>query len=232
MGEKAGTDEPRGSLNKERVFRVAVEFADEKGVASLSMRKLAKRLGVEAMSLYHHVANKDEVLDGMVDLVFSEIELPAVTAEWRSAMRQRATSARAALLRHPWAVGLLDSRANPGAATLQHHDAVLGNLRAAGFSVALAAHAFSLLDSYIYGFVLQESNLPFGTSEELEDVADTILQEMPADSYPHLTELMVEHALKPGYAYADEFEFGLELILEGLERSLGERASQASSRHP
>ena len=208
-------------LSKERVFRVAVELADSEGVASLSMRKLAKRLGVEAMSLYHHVANKDEVLDGMVDLVFGEIELPADETEWKTAMRQRALSARAVLLRHPWAVGLLDSRANPDPATLQHHNAVTGNLRAAGFSVVIAAHAFSLLDSYIYGFVLQEVSLPFGTSEELEEVADTLMQQAFADRYPHLMEMMVEHALKPGYTYADEFEFGLELILDGLERAYG-----------
>ena len=212
------------SLSKERVFHVAVALADEAGVTSLSMRKLAKRLGVEAMSLYHHVANKEEVLDGMVDLVFGEIELPANGDEWKSAMRQRARSVRAVLLRHPWAVGLLDSRENPGEATLNHHNAVLGNLRTAGFSIKLAAHAFSLLDSYIYGFVLQELSLPFDNSEELGKVADTLMERMPADSFPYLTEMMVEHALKPAYAYADEFEFGLELILNGLERAYREDA--------
>ena len=216
MAEKAAV-----ALSKERVFRVAVDSADEAGIASLSMRKLAKQLGVEAMSLYHHVANKDEVLDGMVDLVFGEIELPAAENEWKSAMRQRAHSARAVLLRHPWAVGLLDSRANPGMATLHHHNAVLGNLRTAGFSVVLAAHAFSLLDSYIYGFVLQELNLPFDNSEGLEEMADALMAQM-SDNFPYLTEMMVEHALKPGYAYANEFEFGLELVLDGLERAYQE----------
>src|SRR5262245_10718918 len=140
----------RAPLSKERVLRAAVRMADEGGVASLTMRKLAEDLGVEAMSLYHHVANKNEILDGMVDLVCSEIDLPARGADWKTAMRQRAISARAVLLRHPWAVGLMESRAHPGPATMQHHDAVIGSLRGAGFSIAMAAHAFSVLDSYIY----------------------------------------------------------------------------------
>lgn len=211
--------QPRPPLSRERVLHTAVALADEAGVAALTMRKLAGRLGVEAMSLYHHVANKDEILGGMVDLVFAEIELPESSDDWKPAMRRRALSARAALSRHPWAIGLMDSRVDPGPATLRHHDAVIGSLRHGGFSVAMAAHAFSLLDSYIYGFVLQELNLPFDGPEELEEIGETMLRQMPADAYPHLTELMVEHALKPGYAYADEFAFGLELILDGLERS-------------
>ena len=210
--------DPRAPLTKVQVLRAAVVLADEAGVTSLSMRKLAEKLGVKAMSLYHHVANKDEVLDGMVDIVFGEIELPAGEVDWKTAMRQRAFSAREALLRHAWALGLMDSRANPGPATLSHHDAVIGILRAAGFSVAMAAHAFSVLDSYIYGFVLQELSLPFKTPDELGEVAEAILEQAPTDDYPHLTELTVEHVLKPGYAYGNEFAFGLELILEGLER--------------
>ena len=209
---------PRAPLTKESVFHAAVLLADEAGVASLSMRKLAQKLGVKAMSLYHHVANKDEVLDGMVDSVFGEIERPVIGADWKTAMRERALSARQALIRHGWALSLVDSRANPGPATLRHHDAVIGNLRSAGFSVVAAAHAFSLLDSYIYGFVLQELNLPFSTADELGEAMETLLEQPPADLYPHLTEMTLEYALKPGYAYANEFDFGLELILEGLER--------------
>ncbi len=209
--------EPRVPLTRADVLQAAVALADEGGVAALSMRKLAEKLGVKAMSLYHHVANKDEVLDGMVDAVFSEIALPIDKIDWKTAMRQRAFSARAALLRHRWAVGLLDSRANPGPATLNHHDAVIGTLRGTGFSVAGAAHAFSVLDSYIYGFVLQELSLPFETSAELGEVAEAILEQAATD-YPHLTELTTQHALKPGYAFANEFDFGLELILDGLER--------------
>jgi AcrR family transcriptional regulator len=201
------------------VLGAAVALADRGGVRSLSMRKLAHELGVEAMSLYHHVANKDDILDGIVDVVFSEIELPSGEADWKTAMRQRATSAREALLRHPWATGLMESRSTPGPATLRHHDAVLGILRTAGFSVELAAYAFSLLDSYIYGFALQEANLPFDTPEETAEVAQAIMADFPADEYPHLTEMTIEHVLQPGYDYGNEFLFGLDLILDGLDRA-------------
>jgi AcrR family transcriptional regulator len=223
------TAEPRIPLTRQRVLRAAVALADRGGVRSLSMRKLAQELGVEAMSLYHHVANKDAILDGIVDVVFSEIDLPSGQADWKAAMRQRAISAREALLRHPWATGLMESRSTPGPATLRHHDAVLGILRNAGFSVELAAHAFSVLDSYIYGFALQEANLPFQTSNELAAVADTILGNLPADEYPYLTELTVEHVLQPGYDYWNEYLFGLELILDGLDRALDAAQSQSAS---
>ncbi|MGP3633093.1 TetR/AcrR family transcriptional regulator [Streptomyces sp. 24-1644] len=210
----------RRALSRELVLQAAVRVADERGVASVSMRKVAEQLGVEAMSLYHHVANKDEILDGIVNLVFGEIELPHDAADWKSAMRRRAVSARAVLSRHTWALGLLESRRNPGQATLRHHDWVIGRLRGAGFSIAESAQAFSTLDSYVYGFVLQESSLPFDTSQDLEDVAETIMEQLPADTYPHLTEMITDHALRPGYAYANEFEPGLDLILDGLEGQL------------
>lgn len=180
------------------------------------MRAVGARLGVEAMSLYNHVAGREEILDGMVDAVFGEIDLPGSTAGWKEAMRHRAVSACGALRRHPWGIGLMDSRRNPGPATLRHHDAVLGALRAGGFSVAMAAHAFSVIDSYLYGFVLQEVSLPFTGPAELDQIADDILRGLPADAFPHLTELITEHALQPGYDYADEFEFGLTLILDAL----------------
>ena len=183
------------------------------------MRKLGEGLGVEAMSLYNHVANKDDVLDGMVDVVFGEIELPLHGSEWKPAMRARAISAREVLSRHPWATGLMDSRATPGPATLRHHDAVIGSLRGGGFTVALTAHAFSVLDSYIYGFAMQEASLPFDTPEETVELAQTIMAQLPVEEYPHLTELTVEHVLQPGYDYAEEFVFGLDLILDGLERA-------------
>ncbi|MED7952965.1 TetR/AcrR family transcriptional regulator C-terminal domain-containing protein [Streptomyces sp. BE20] len=206
----------RTPLSRERVIRTAVEVADEKGSAALSMRAIAQPLGVEAMSLYHHVTGREDILDGMVDAVFAEIDLPPRDTDWRSATRHRVLSARAALLRHPWAIGLMDSRSRPGPATLRHHDAVIGALRAGGFSVAMAAHAVSLVDSYLYGFVLQELSLPFKGAAELDEVAEAILREMPADAYPHLAELATEHVLKPGYDYADEFAFGLAVILDGL----------------
>jgi AcrR family transcriptional regulator len=182
------------------------------------MRKLGQALGVEAMSLYNHVANKDDVLDGLVDIVFSEVDLQCTGGDWKAAMRQRAISAREVLARHRWAISLMESRTNPGAATLRHHDSVLRCLREAGFSIAMAAHAYSALDSYIYGFALQQTSLPFDSGEQAAEVAETILRQFPVDAYPHLAEMATEHVMEPGYSYAAEFEFGLDLILDGLER--------------
>jgi AcrR family transcriptional regulator len=221
--------QPRIPLNKQRVLRAALALADRDGVRSLSMRRLAEELRVEAMSLYHHVANKDEILDGIVDVVFSEIDIPAQT-DWKAAMRQRAISAREALQRHPWATGLMESRSTPGPATLRHHDAVFGILRNAGFSIEMAAHAYSVLDSYIYGFALQEASLPFDTSEEIAAVAESIMEHFPADAYPHLTEMAVEHALQPGYDYGNEYEFGLDLIIDGLDRAHDQAKSRSRQR--
>ncbi|MEU2898040.1 TetR/AcrR family transcriptional regulator [Streptomyces sp. NPDC001273] len=206
----------RTPLSRERVIRTAMAVADEKGSAALTMRAIAEPLGVEAMSLYHHVAGRDDILDGMVDAVFGEIDLPPRDTDWKSAMRHRADSARAVLRSHPWAIGLMDSRSKPGPATLRHHDAVIGSLRAAGFSVPMTGHAISLIDSYLYGFVLQELSLPFQDAAEVEEIAGAIVREMPAGTYPHLTELATERVLRPGYDYADEFAFGLTLILDAL----------------
>ena len=208
----------RITLSRERVLAAAIAFADEKGIESLSMRKLGQKLGVEAMSLYKHVANKDDMLDGMVDVVFSEIELPSSGVHWKAGMRERATSAREVLSRHAWAIGLTESRIKPGPANLRHHDSVIGFLREADFSIQMALHAYSALDSYIYGFALQERSLPFESPEQVAEVSEMMLAQFPAGDYPHLTEAMVEHVGKPGYDFADEFEFGLELILDGLER--------------
>ncbi len=206
----------RASLSKERVLATALKLADKGGTAGLTMRNLADKLGVEAMSLYHHVANKEAILDGLVDLVFAEIDVP--TGPWKSAMRRRALSARQVLSRHGWAIGLMESRRNPGAATLAHHEAVVASLRKGGFSIAETAHAYSLIDSYIYGFAMQELALPFQNTQELEAMAGDMFAQQLAEQYPYMAEFMVEHALKPGYAYAKEFEFGLDLILDGLER--------------
>jgi AcrR family transcriptional regulator len=210
--------EPRIPLSRERVLRAAIAFADAKGIESLSMRKLGQELGVEAMSLYKHVANKDDMLDGMVDVVFSEIDLLCDGVHWKTAMRDRAISARAALARHPWAIGLTESRMRPGPANLRHHDSVIGCLRDAGFSIEMAIHAYSALDSYIYGFALQERSLPFETPDQAGEVAEIILNQFPPDEYPNLAETVVELVTKSGYDYADEFVFGLDLILDGLEQ--------------
>jgi AcrR family transcriptional regulator len=206
-------------LSRERVLRAAIDLADRGGIDSLSMRNLGQEVGVEAMSLYNHVRNKEDILNGIVDVVFSEIEVPSGPAGWVAAMRQRAISARQALLRHPWAIGLMESRVQPGPATLKHHDSVLRNLRTAGFSVEMAAHAYSVLDSYIYGFTLNELSLPFDNPEQIAEVAGNILRESPMNEYPHLAEMAVDRAMKPGYDYGDEFEFGLDLILDGLKRA-------------
>jgi AcrR family transcriptional regulator len=211
--------EPRARLTRERVVRAAVALADTGGVEALTMRKLGQALGVEAMSLYNHVANKDDLLDGMVDLVFAEIGLPA-GGDWKRAMRQRALSARSALARHPWAIGLLESRSRPGPETLRHHDAVIRSLREAGFSFQLTAHAYSIIDSYMYGFALQQASLPLTASDDVADLATTILDQFPIDAFPHFAEFTVQHVLQPGYDYAGEFEFGLDLILDGLDRLL------------
>lgn len=208
----------RTPLTRERVLQTAVRRADEGGIESLSMRKLGQELGVEAMALYHHFANKDDLVDGMVDLVFSEIELPPSNGDWRTAMRRRAIAVRDALLRHRWAVGLMESRRRPGPANLRHHDAVIGNLRAGGFDIGMAAHAYSVLDSYIYGFALTKMNLPFQSSDEVADVAQSMLEPFPPNEYPHMIEILTEHVMKPGYDYEEEFEYGLDLILDGLER--------------
>ena len=209
----------RAPLSKERVLVEAVALADENGIGTLTMRRLADRLHVEPMSLYHHVSNKDEILDGMVDVVFREIALPSTAVDWAKAMRDRAVSARNALRRHPWAIGRMESRLTPGPATLRDHNAVIGCLRAAGFTIELAGHAFSAIDSYLYGFAMQELNLPFSTPEETAEMAVVFLDQFPAEEYPHLAELTLKHVLVPGYDYGNEFIFGLDLILDGLERA-------------
>jgi AcrR family transcriptional regulator len=208
----------RTPLSRDRVLRAALALADKGGIESLTMRKLARKLRVEAMSLYNHVANKDDLLDGLVELVLSEIEVPSIGADWKPAMRRRAISARDVLSRHPWATRLIESRTKPGPATLRYHDAVLGILRAGGFSIEMAVHAFSILDSYVFGFAVQDISLAFATSTEVAQVGATILEQFPRDEYPYLAET-IEHAMRSAYDHAPEFEFGLDLILEGLERA-------------
>jgi AcrR family transcriptional regulator len=219
----------RVRLTRERVLRGAVAVADHGGIAALTIRTLAAELGVKPMAVYHHVANKEEILDGIVDLVFGEIELPAVGGDWRTEISRRAHSARQVLRRHPWALPLLESRTSPGPANLRHHDAVLGTLRGAGFSRPLTAHAYALLDAYVYGFAVQESSLPFEGPDSVGDVAGPIVELMSTGDYPHLVEMATEHYVQPGYDFGDEFGFGLELLLDGLAERLSRDSSQASS---
>ncbi|TFC89469.1 TetR family transcriptional regulator [Cryobacterium sinapicolor] len=209
--------EPRVRLNRERVIGAAIALADSGGLDALTMRRLGDDLSVEAMSVYNHVANKEDLINGMADTVFCEIELPSHSDDWRTAIRKRSISFRDVLVRHPWATTVRDSGTNPGAATLRHHDRVIGTFRNGGFSVAAAAHAFSAVDSYIYGFAMQEKSLPFTTPEETAAMAEILLAQLPTSDYPYLAELTADHVLKPGYRYSDEFLVGLDLILDGLE---------------
>jgi AcrR family transcriptional regulator len=196
--------------------------ADRDGLGSLTIRSLAQELGVKPMSVYHYVTNKDQILDNIVDRVFDEIELPSPGADWRIEMRRRAGSARQALSRHPWAIALLQSRVNPGPATLRHHNAVLGTLRSAGFSIELTAHAFALIDSYVFGFALSETTLPISGPDTIVEVAESMIPREAAELYPYLIEFTTEHVLKPGYDFRAEFDFGLDAILNALEAAVPE----------
>ncbi len=211
------TNTRRTPLSKARVLQAAVALADEAGLDAFSMRGLAQELGVVPMALYKHVANKDELLDGMVDIVFSEIEAAAGDLDWRAAMRRRAMSARDALRRHAWAIGLMESR-HPGPANLRNHNAVMGCLREAGFSFETAIHAYSVQDAYIYGFALQEQDLGFETPESAGEAAQRRAETIGAlDDYPYLVEIAARLP-ETGYDNAREFGWGLDLILDGLDR--------------
>jgi AcrR family transcriptional regulator len=210
----------RERLSSARVLQAGVALADEAGLEGFSMRGLAQQLGVVPMALYKHIANKDVLLDGMVDIVFAEIELPSDQLDWRSVMRLRAISTRGALKRHGWAIGIMESR-HPGPANLRNHNAVMGCLREAGFSFPMAIHAYSLQDAYIYGFSLQERDLAFETPESAGEAAQRRAQTIGAlESYPHLVEIATKLP-ESGYDSDAEFAWGLDLILDGLERVRG-----------
>ena len=202
------------------MLRAAVALAVRDGIESLTMRKLADELGAGAMSLYHYVPNKEQLLDGMVDIVFSEIELPSTDDDWKTAMRKRALSTREALGRHRWAIGLMEGRTSHGPANLSLHNAVLGCLRAAGFSLEMTVHAYSVQDAYIYGFALQESDMSSENADDFAAEAQRQMVEYKAvlAEYPHLVEVVGGYVAKSGYDYATEFLFGLDLILDGLDR--------------
>jgi AcrR family transcriptional regulator len=219
----------RAQLSKERVLRTAVELADRGGLEALTMRKLAEELGVGVMSLYYYVPHKDQLIEGMVELVFSEIQLPPNDVEWKEAMRRRATSTRAALNRHRWAVGLMESNPLPGPQSFRVHDAVLGCLREAGFSIEMTIQAYSVLDAYIYGFALQEKTVPFDDAAGAAAVATEQVREFAADAeqrqtaaladeFPYLAEVVAGHVAKVGHDFAESFDYGLDLILEALEK--------------
>lgn len=212
-------NEKRPKLTSQRVIEAAIELADDVGVESLTIRKLAERLGVGAMTIYHHVPSKEEIIDGMVEFVFSQMEMPQPGQDWKTAMRRRCVSAREVLKRHPWAAPLMESRTSPGPANMSHHDAVIACLRDGGLSIRMTAHAYAILDSFIYGFAFEEAILPSGGGEGFAEIAEQIAAHFPAEEYPHLAELTFEHVLKPGYDFGDSFEFGLDLLIDGLERT-------------
>jgi AcrR family transcriptional regulator len=216
----------RGTLSRERVLRGAVAVADRAGIGALTMRSLADELGVRPMSLYHHVANKGEILDGIVDAVFAEMELPVPGGDWRAEIERRARSARRVLARHPWAVPLLESRSSPGPATLRHHEAVLDTFRTAGFSLELTAHAYALLDAYVYGVAIQEAALPIGGAGVAE-VAAPIMERFATGEYPRLVEFATHHVMRPGYDFGDEFGFGLGVVLDALTAALAAAARRS-----
>jgi AcrR family transcriptional regulator len=208
-------------LSRDRVLRAALDIADADGLEAVTMQRVAHAIDAEPMSLYRHVLNKDDLLDGLIDLVYAEIEVPSPADPWREASRRRAISARDVLRRHPWAVTLMESRARPGPANLAHHEAVLSNLFAAGLSARQATRAYNLIDSYVYGFALQEKALPISSEQDLSTLGPEMLGQLSPGMYPHL-EAVAAELVGSGFRYADEFEPGLDLILDGLESLAGE----------
>jgi hypothetical protein len=207
---------PRTPLSKERVLRAAIELADAEGIEALSMRRLAKELGVEAMSLYNHVANKGEILAGIIDLVAGEFDLPSDESDWKVAMRRNAISSRDVLLRHRWATSIWMTQGG-GPARLRNGDWMLRTLREAGFSPALIYHAFHILESYVLGYTLQQLNFPY-KGEELAGLAADFLEQIPVEDYPDLVEHIHQH-IEPHDEETSGFELGLDLILDGLDRA-------------
>ncbi|MGB7818918.1 MAG: TetR/AcrR family transcriptional regulator C-terminal domain-containing protein [Ornithinibacter sp.] len=217
MTTTANTDrDARTPLSAARVLDGAIPLADRIGIEKLTIRRLADELGVTPMAIYRYMPSKEAIIDGMVEAVFTEIDLPPVEDDWKTAMRRRCVSMHEVLLRHPWAPPLMESRPAPGPALLHHHDAVLGCLRRGGLPLPWAAHAYAVLDSYVYGYAMQEANLPFGGDQEIGDLADVILSAIPADQYPYLREFTADHALQPGYHFGNSFDVGLDLLLYGL----------------
>jgi AcrR family transcriptional regulator len=221
------TAAPRVPLSRERVLRAAVRLADEGGFESLTMRRLGQELGVQAMSLYNHVANKDDIRDGIVELVLGEIEIPS-GPDWKASLRRSAISAHDVLVRHPWASGVMHATARIIPARMQWMEAVLRTLREAGFSADMTHHAYHALDSHITGFTLWQVSFPFDTREELAELAEGFLRQIPADEYPHVIEHAHQHLGEPDPGEPSEFEFGLDLLLDGLER-IRDAAGHAST---
>jgi len=212
--------EKRPTLTRQRVLEGAMALADEIGLEALTIRRLADALGTKPMTIYYHVPSKEEIIDGMVEMVFAQIEKPPTDLEWKPAMRVRCMSARTVIKRHPWAAPLMESRMSPGPENLGHHEAVLACLRRGGLSYPMMAHAYAILDGFIYGFCFDEAVLPAqGAGDEFAELTGDIAASFDPGAYPHLVDFSVNHVFQPGYNFGDSFEFGLDLILEGVERA-------------
>ncbi len=211
---------PARKLTPQAVVTTALALADRHGLEALTMRGLAKELGVEAMSLYHHFAGKDALLDAMVDRVYAAILLPEASGQWRAELRRRSVSVRQVLHAHPWALPLMESRRAPGPANLAYHEANIACLRAAGFTPEQVAHAYAIVDAFVYGFVLQEATLPFESGDEAAAMIEQDAFGEALASYPNMVWFTQEVILGPGYSFTREFEPGLDLVLEGIQSRL------------
>ena len=211
-------DKRRQTLTPERVLEGAVALADDIGIEALTIRKLATALDTKPMTIYHHVPSKEEIVNGMVEVVFAEIEKPPEDQDWKSAVRRRCISARDVMKRHPWAAPLMESRTAPGPENLGHHETVLACLRRGGLSWQMTAHAYAILDAFVYGFAFQEATLPEGAGEEFVEFAKDMADVFDPETLPHLADFTVNHVFQPGYNFADSFDFGLDLILDALEQ--------------
>ena len=210
---------PHVPLTEERVLDGALALADRVGIEALTIRRLADELGVKPMTIYHHLPSKQAIVDGMVERVFAEIDLPPEDLSWTQAVRVRCLSARGVLNRHPWAALLMESRSAPGPINLRHHEAMLACLRRGGLSWPMTAHAYAVLDSYIFGFAFEEATLPSTDGEGLAEIAREMATAFDPQEYPMLRAFTIEHVLQPGYSFGVSFEFGLDLLIGGLDRA-------------
>ena len=210
------TTAKRPRLNKDRIVEGALLLADDVGMDAFTIRRLASALSVGPMTIYHYFPNKEAIIDAMVDAVYEQIVLPPTDKEWTHAIRLRCVSAREVLNRHPWAPPYMMSRTSPGPATLRHHDALLDCLRRGGLSLQMTAHAYAILDSFLHGFALEEASLPSGGDEDVQMTAEDMTAAFDAKRYPRLFEFATEHVMQPGYGFDSSFEFGLDLIIDGL----------------
>ena len=207
----------REKLNSDRIVEGALLLADDVGMDAFTIRRLASALGVGPMTIYHYFPNKEAIIDAMVDAVYAQIALPPTDEEWTDAIRVRCISAREVLNRHPWAPPYMVSRTSPGPATPGHHDALLGCLRRGGLSLQMTAHAYAILDSFLHGFALEEASLPASGGEEVQEIAEEMTAAFDVERYPSLVEFATGHVMRPGYNFSASFEFGLNLIIDGLD---------------